>query len=317
MSKVVVTGAAGFIGGETLLKLVDAGHDVLAIDRVMPPGNLIPVPCQWHTGDFAAELGLDAIKRFCPDAIIHCAGTSLVGPSISNPEEYYDNNFVKTKILLDYLSKYHDKQVRFIFSSSAATYGNPIMTPVQEVDPAEPISPYGQSKLMIDWILQAYHRAYGLDYVSFRYFNACGADSLARHGQVPGATHIIARVLESIRNKEQFTLYGTDYPTADGTCIRDYIHVEDLAQAHILAMDTQIPCDIYNLGTNIGHSNMEVINRVSQVTQTDIPFLYGPKRKGDPAVLTADPGKFKSVSSWSPKFALDDMIAHAWAWYNR
>jgi UDP-glucose 4-epimerase len=169
---------AGFIGGETLLKLVDAGHDVLAIDRVMPPGHLIPVPCQWHTGDFAAELGLDAIKRFCPDAIVHCAGTSLVGPSVTNPEEYYNNNFVKTKILLDFLDcNHYNKQLRIVFSSSAATYGNPILTPCQEVDPCEPISPYGQSKLMIEWMLRSYQHAYGLDYVAFRYFNACGADS--------------------------------------------------------------------------------------------------------------------------------------------
>jgi len=315
--KVVVTGAAGFIGGETLLKLVDAGHDVLAIDRVMPPGNLIAVPCQWHTGDFASELGIDAIKLFCPDAIVHCAGTSLVGPSMANPEEYYDNNFVKTKILLDYLVKNHDKQVRFIFSSSAATYGNPIMTPVQEIDPTEPISPYGQSKLMIDWMLQSYQRAYGLDFVSFRYFNACGADSQARHGQAPGATHIIARVLESVKQGKDFTLYGDDYPTDDGTCIRDYIHVEDLAEAHVLAIDPQIPCDIYNLGTATGHSNLEIIRNAAQVTGVDIPVLHGPQREGDPAVLTADANKFMGVSTWKPKFGITDIIDHAWAWYNR
>lgn len=315
--KVVVTGAAGFIGGETLLKLVDAGHDVLAIDRVMPPGNLIAVPCQWHTGDFASELGIDAIKLFCPDAIVHCAGTSLVGPSMANPEEYYDNNFVKTKILLDYLVKNHDKQVRFIFSSSAATYGNPVMTPVQEIDPTEPISPYGQSKLMIDWMLQSYQRAYGLDFVSFRYFNACGADSQARHGQAPGATHIIARVLESVKQGKDFTLYGDDYPTDDGTCIRDYIHVEDLAEAHVLAIDPQIPCDIYNLGTATGHSNLEIIRNAAQVTGVDIPVLHGPQREGDPAVLTADANKFMGVSTWKPKFGITDIIDHAWAWYSR
>jgi UDP-glucose 4-epimerase len=317
MTKVVVTGAAGFIGGETLIKLVDAGHDVLAIDRVMPPGHLIPVPCQWHTGDFSAELGLDAIKRFCPDAIIHCAGTSLVGPSVSNPQEYYDNNFVKTKILLDYLVKNHDKQVRFIFSSSAATYGNPVMTPVQEVDPTEPISPYGQSKLMIDWMLTSYRQAYGLDFVSFRYFNACGADSQGRHGQAPGATHIIARVLESVKNGTDFTLYGTNYPTDDGTCVRDYIHVEDLAEAHIMAIDPSIPGDIYNLGTNVGNSNLAVIQLASQITTADIAMLHGAKREGDPAVLTADAGKFMAVSAWQPKFDLNDMIAHAWTWYTR
>lgn len=315
--KVVVTGAAGFIGGETLLKLVDAGHDVLAIDRAMPSGHLIPVPCQWHIGDFAGELGLDAVKRFCPDAIVHCAGTSLVGPSVINPEEYYDNNFVKTKILLDYLVKNHDKQVRIIFSSSAAAYGNPVMTPVQEVDPTEPISPYGQSKLMVDWMLKSYQYAYGLDFVSFRYFNACGADSQARHGQAPGGTHIISRILESVKNKQDFTLYGTDYPTDDGTCVRDYIHVEDLALAHVAAIDRSVPSDIYNLGTTTGTSNLEVIKVAASVTKADIAILHGSKRKGDPAVLTADAGKFMGVSTWKPKFTLKDMIDHAWAWYNR
>jgi UDP-glucose 4-epimerase len=317
MSKIVVTGAAGYIGGQTLLKLVDAGHEVLAVDRRMPGGNLIPVPCQWHTGDFASELGLDAIKLFCPDAVIHCAGTSLVGPSITNPEEYYDNNFFKTKLLLDQLVKHHDKKVRFIFSSSAATYGNPIMTPVEEIDPTEPISPYGQSKLMVDWMLASYRHAYNLDYVSFRYFNACGADSQGRHGQELGTTHIIARVLESIKNKHDFTLYGTDYPTEDGTCIRDYIHVEDLAEAHIIATDHNIPSGVYNLGTNTGHSNLEVIRAVAQITGVNVSVLHGPKREGDPAILTANADKFMSVSRWQPKFIMTDIINHAWAWYNR
>jgi UDP-glucose 4-epimerase len=284
---------------------------------MMPPGNLIAVPCQWHTGDFASELGIDAIKLFCPDAIVHCAGTSLVGPSLESPAEYYNNNFIKTKILLDYLVKNHDKQVRFIFSSSAATYGNPIMTPVQEVDPTEPISPYGESKLMVDWMLKRYAHAYGLDYVSFRYFNACGADSQARHGQAPGATHIIARVLESIKSGTNFTLYGTDYPTEDGTCVRDYIHVEDLAEAHILATSKTIPSDIYNLGTNTGTSNLEIISTAANVTKIPVTHKNGPQREGDPAVLTADAGKFMAVSAWQPKFDLNDMIAHAWTWYTR
>lgn len=315
--KVVVTGAAGYIGGETLLKLVDAGHDVLAIDRVMPPGNLIPVPCQWHTGDFAAELGLDAIKLFCPDAIVHCAGTSLVGPSIGHPAEYYNNNFVKTKILLDYLVKNHDKRPRFIFSSSAAAYGNPVITPVQEVDPTKPISPYGQSKLMTDWMLQSYQRAYGLDFVSFRYFNACGADSQGRHGQTLGATHIIARVLESMRDQKTFTLNGTNYETADGTCVRDYIHVEDLALAHITAIDKTIPCGIYNLGTTEGTSNAQIIDAARTITGQNIEVVVGAQRAGDPSVLTADASKFINVSSWKPQFDLKDIITHAWAWYNK
>jgi UDP-glucose 4-epimerase len=315
--KVVVTGAAGFIGGQTLIKLADAGYDVLAIDRQMPPGHLMTVPCSWHTGDFASDLGLDAIKLFCPDAIIHCAGTSLVGPSVADPAEYYNNNFVKTKTLLDYLLANHYKNVRIIFSSSAATYGNPIMTPIQEIDPTEPISPYGESKLMVDWMLKSYCQAYGLDYVSFRYFNACGADSLARHGQAPGATHIIARILESVKNGTNFTLYGTDYPTNDGTCVRDYIHVEDLAEAHILATDRTIPSDVYNLGTNIGYSNRDIILTAATVTKIPVTHKSGPKRDGDPAVLVADAGKFMKASGWQPRFNLEDIVTHAWSWYNQ
>ena len=313
--RVIVTGGAGYIGGETVLKLLDAGHSVLAIDRAIPPDHLIACGAKWHTGDFANEVGLDCINSFQPDAIVHCAGTSLVGPSIVNPEEYYDNNFVKTKAMLDYIVKNKLTNIRVIFSSSAATYGNPIMTPVNEVDPTEPISPYGQSKLMIDWMLQSYQHAYGLDFVSFRYFNACGADSQARHGQPAGATHIIARVLESVKNGTNFTLYGTDYPTSDGTCVRDYIHVEDLANAHIVAMKKDIPSDIYNLGTNIGYSNLDIIQASATVTKIPVTHKNGPKREGDPAVLTADAGKFMGVSEWQPKFTLEDIICHAWAWY--
>jgi UDP-glucose 4-epimerase len=315
--RVIVTGGAGYIGGETVLKLLDAGHSVLAIDRAMPPDHLIDCGAKWHTGDFANDIGLACITSFDPDAIVHCAGTSLVGPSIANPAEYYDNNFVKTKAMLDYVVKNKLTNIRVIFSSSAATYGNPIMTPVNEVDPTEPISPYGQSKLMIDWMLKSYQHAYGLDFVSFRYFNACGADNRTRHGQPAGATHIIARVLESVKNGTDFTLYGTDYPTSDGTCVRDYIHVEDLANAHIVAIDKNIPSDIYNLGTNAGNSNLAVLHLASTVTNSDIPYVIGPKREGDPATLTADAGKFMGVSTWQPKFTLEDMISHAWAWYNR
>jgi UDP-glucose 4-epimerase len=186
-----------------------------------------------------------------------------------------------------------------------------------EIDPTEPIIPYGQSKLMIDWMLRGYQQAYGLDFVSFRYFNACGADSQTRHGQAAGATHIIARVLESVKDKQDFTLYGNDYSTEDGTCVRDYIHVEDLAEAHIMAIDTSIPSGIYNLGTNIGNSNLAVVQLVAQITKTDIAMLHGLKREGDPATLTADASKFMTVSTWKPKFNLEDMIGHAWAWYNR
>ena len=312
----MVTGAAGYIGGVTVLKLVDQGHEVLGVDRQIPSKILLDSTPFWVTGDFAGEIGLDAVRLFKPDAIIHCAGTSLVGPSVTDPREYYNNNYVKTKILLDYLID-QEINARFIFSSSAATYGNPIMTPIQEVDPTEPISPYGESKLMIDWMLQSYQRAYGLDFVSFRYFNACGADSQGRHGQAAGATHIVARLLESVRDGRDFTMYGTDYDTEDGTCIRDYIHVEDLATAHIASIDPAIKSNIYNLGTNQGHSNLQVLQAASAVLKKDIAYLHGPKRSGDPAQLVADPTRFMTASSWQPQFELTDIIQHVWLWYNK
>lgn len=315
--RVIVTGGTGFIGGETVLRLLDAGHSVLGIDRRLPLSHLVDCGAKWHVGDFASAEGLDCISSFQPDAIIHCAGTSLVGPSLLNPEEYYNNNFVKTKAMLDYIVSNKLTNIRIVFSSSAATYGNPIMTPVQEIDPTEPISPYGQSKLMVDWMLSSYRHAYGLDFVSFRYFNACGADSQSRHGQEPGATHLIGRVLESMRDKTAFTLNGTDYPTEDGTCVRDYIHVEDLVNAHIAALNPNVPSDIYNLGTANGTSNAVLIDTARSITGKAIEVVVGPQRLGDPAVLTADSNKFQSVSDWRPQFSLNDIITHAWAWYSR
>ena len=317
MSRIIVTGGAGYIGGQTVLQLLDAGHSVLAIDRSLERNPLQECGAKWLVGDFAGEVALDAMRTFQPEAIIHCAGTSLVGPSMTNPEDCYNNNFVRTKILCDYLVK-HKIAARLIFSSSAATYGNPIMIPCQEVDPAEPISPYGESKLMIEWMLRAYQQAYGLDYVAFRYFNACGADSLARHGQRPGATHIIARVLEALRdNTGAFVLNGTDFETEDGTCVRDYVHVEDLASAHIRAVNKDIPSGVYNLGTNTGYSNLQIIHGAIAVTKQDLSYTTGPRRPGDPAMLTADASKFMSVSGWKPTYGLEDILRHAWGWYNK
>ena len=316
--RVLVTGASGYIGGQTAIQLRDQGHEVYGLDWARLPQHLHDLTLfdGFLQFDIDSEESHQWIKTIGPDAIIHCAGTSLVGPSVINPEEYYNNNFVKTKKLLDFLREINWSG-RFIFSSSAATYGNPIITPISEVDLTEPISPYGQSKLMIDWMLQSYRHAYKLDFVSFRYFNACGADSRAQHGQAPGATHIIARVLEAMRDKTTFTLNGTDYPTEDGTCVRDYVHVEDLAQAHIMAMDSLIPAGIYNLGTKSGTSNTQIINLARVVTKQTLAVENGPQREGDPAVLTADPEKFMSVSSWRPEHDLYDIISHAWTWYNR
>lgn len=316
--RVLVTGASGYIGGQTALQLADQGHEVVGIDRQLLPNNLERLNFfkEFYLGDFASNEALNWIAISNVDAIIHCAGTSLVGPSMKDPAEYYNNNFVKTKELVDHLvnSKWSG---RFIFSSSAATYGNPIMTPCQEVDPVEPISPYGESKLMIEWLLKSYHRAYGLDYVAFRYFNACGADPQARHGQAPSATHIIARVLENTLDNQPFVCNGNDYETDDGTCVRDYVHVSDIADAHILGLNRLLVTpDVYNLGTALGASNLDVVNAAIAVTHKHIDVVFGPRREGDPATLTADPTKFNRMTNWKSKYSLHDIVQHAWTWYN-
>jgi UDP-glucose 4-epimerase len=316
MSIVLVTGAAGYIGGETMLRLKDAGHTVIGIDTMPCPENLRSTADRIYQEDFSKPFALDLLHQFAPTAVVHCAGSSLVGPSLGRPADYYNNNFVKTKKLLDHIVD-NKINTRVIFSSSAACYGEPVMVPCSEVDPCEPISPYGESKLMIEWMLRSYRRAYNLDFVAFRYFNACGADSQHRHGQRPGATHIIARVLESLKNNTEFVLNGDDYDTADGTCIRDYVHVEDIADAHIKAMDRTIPSDIYNLGTKQGASNREIITAAERITGKTVKYTVGPRREGDPAMLTASADRWISVSGQEPRFKLDDMIAHVWKWYNR
>ena len=315
---ILIAGASGFIGGQTALQLKSAGYHVVGIDLQPATPELASAFDEFYQGNFSSDVALNVISNYDTSAIIHCAGTSLVGPSMRDPELYYQNNFVRTKILLDYIiaNKLQNK-IRVIFSSSASVYGEPIMTPCQEEDPPMPLSPYGDSKLMVEMMLKSYHQAYGLDFVTFRYFNACGADRLGRHGQRPNATHIIARVLESARNNEPFVLYGTSYPTPDGTCIRDYVHVEDIARAHILAIDRSIPIDAYNLGSNNGSSNRDIIALAREITNKDIQVIEDQPRSGDPAELTASAAKFSLLAQDWRQHSLRDMITHAWAWYNK
>jgi len=313
---VIVTGSAGYIGGQTALLLKDAGHEVYGIDRRHPPKHLLGVCDGFLFQDFASDVALSWIIQKQPDAIIHCAGTSLVGPSMTDPAEYYNNNVAKTLRLLD-IVKQSMPRCRFVFSSSAATYGDPIMNPIHEVYPQQPVSPYGESKLMIDMMLESYHRAYGTDYVSFRYFNACGADPEGRHGQEPGATHLIARFLEAARDNGQFRIYGDDYPTVDGTCVRDYVHVADIARAHALALYHKIPAGVYNLGSNQGTSVKQVIDQARTIIGK-MPYIgTEARRAGDPPELVASPDKFNLVAGAWQHYKLDDMIQHAWNWYVR
>jgi UDP-glucose 4-epimerase len=316
MSTIIVTGVSGYIGGTISLQLKDAGHTVYGVDKREPPKHLLGLCDRFLLQDFASDVALSWIIAKQPEAIMHCAGTSLVGPSMANPSEYYNNNVVKTLKLLDII-KQSMPRCRLVFSSSAATYGEPVMNPIHEVDPKEPVSPYGESKLMIDMMLESYHRAYGLDYVSFRYFNACGADPKGRHGQEPGATHIIARVLESIRDQKDFVLNGNDFPTVDGTCVRDYVHVDDIARAHALALYHKIPAGVYNLGSSMGTSNQGIIEAALNETQRPLNVIVGERRAGDPPVLTASSEKFNLIAGAWRHYDLDAMIRHAWAWYAR
>jgi len=316
MSVIIVTGSAGYIGGQTALLLKDAGHEVYGIDRRDPPKHLRGICDKFLYQDFASDVALSWIISKQPSAIIHCAGTSLVGPSMQDPAEYYNNNVAKTLKLLDVVRRSLPR-CRFVFSSSAATYGEPMVSACYESDSCTPLSPYGESKLMIDMMLESYHQAYSLDYVSFRYFNACGADPEGRHGQEPGATHLIAKLLEATRDDGQFRIYGDDYPTADGTCIRDYVHVEDIARAHALALDRKIPAGIYNLGSNQGTSVKQIMDRARKIIGK-MPYIgVEARRAGDPPELTATSKKFDAVAGAWRHYDLDAMIQHAWAWYVR
>lgn len=311
---VVVTGVGGYVGGQTAIALHDAGYKVIGIDtdscKHISQFLYKSVNC-----DFASAEAMSILKQYRPIAIIHCAGTSLVGPSLKSPDTYYENNFVSTKKLVDFIVS-SDLHTRLIFSSSAATYGEPIMTPLQETDPQLPINPYGQSKLMVEMLLESYHNAYGLDYVAFRYFNVCGADSKGRHGQAPKATHIIARILEALRDGDIITINGNEYPTEDGTCIRDYVHVEDVARAHILAIQHMDP-GFYNIGTGTGYSNKQIVDTALSVTGIDTEVTYGPMRAGDPAILTGSSAKLLDSTGWKPHHTLDSIVDTAWKWYNK
>ena len=311
--KIVVTGAAGYIGGQIMLAAADAGHQVMGIDWAPLPQHLAYQRDHVQHHNFV-NTGI-TMQHFSPDAVIHCAGTSLVGPSVTDPAEYYQNNVVNFLWLLD-LIRTHLPRCRLMFSSSAAVYGRPGKIPCLEKDACKPISPYGHSKHIAETMMASYAAAYGLDYVAFRYFNACGADPKIRHGQAPGATHLIARLLEGLRDGTDFVCNGRNYSTTDGTCIRDYVHVADIARAHLLALDTTVPPGVYNLGTGTGHSNLQVLQAAQEVTAQAIGVTYGPPRPGDPPVLTASSAKFNRATGWQPQYNLQQIVDHAWQWYS-
>jgi UDP-glucose-4-epimerase GalE len=317
--RVLVTGATGYIGGHVCKHFKNAGWHVIGLDRV-PRDHVIDYMDQFMHADYAHEDISGFLDANMPAAVIHCAGTSLVGPSVTDPGEYYTNNVAKTAYFLNYLAR-HPQAPVLVFSSSAAVYGAPANDIITEDTPWNPTSPYGQSKAMIEIMIADTSRAYGLRSASLRYFNACGADILdSKLGQATGSTHIIARLLECIQNQSQFVLNGTDYDTPDGTCIRDYVHVDDLAAAHLQAVDYLSAGGAsltVNLGNSLGYSNLEVIQAVHQFLGYKIDYVTGPRRPGDPARLIASNALAQRTLGWTPTYSnLETIIRSAWKWHN-
>jgi UDP-glucose 4-epimerase len=310
--KLLVTGGAGYIGSVVSARLLEAGHEVVVLDDCST-GHADAVPSgarlvRATLRESAADVLADGF-----DGVLHFAARSLVGESVEKPGLYWDKNLGESLALLDAMRMHGTP--RIVFSSTAATYGEPEHTPIVETDPTRPTNPYGASKLAIDTTLAEYARLYGIGGVSLRYFNVAGA--YGRYGERHTIeTHIVPNVLKvPAGERESVSIFGTDYPTADGTCVRDYIHVVDLAEAHLLALDACAPSthEIFNLGSGSGYSVRQVIDVCREVTGQEIPAVESPRRPGDPAVLIASSAKISGRLGWKPERDLRAMVADAWA----
>ena len=319
--RILVLGGAGYIGSHTALELVKAGNEVVIADNLVTGyRKAIPEGAKFYEGDLRDSDFLDNLfHQEKIDAVIHFAAYSLVGESVTNPLKYYDNNLYGTKVLLEAMVK--NNVCKIVFSSTAATYGEPENIPILESDRTCPTNPYGETKLAMEKMFKWTAEAHGLRYVSLRYFNACGADESGTIGEAHNPeSHLIPLILQVPNGKrETISIYGTDYDTPDGTCIRDYIHVTDLAQAHILAvqyLNNGGESDIFNLGNGVGYSVREVIETARKVTGHPIPATETSRRAGDPARLVASSEKAKSVLGWKPVHdSLEEIIASAWNWH--
>ena len=319
--RLLILGGAGYIGSHTALELIRAGEDVIIADNLVTGyEKAIPEGARFYKGDIRDFDFLDNLfSKEKVDAVIHFAAFSLVGESVTNPLKYYDNNLCGTKVLLDAMVKHGVDKI--VFSSTAATYGEPENIPILESDRTCPTNPYGETKLAMEKMFMWASKAYGLSYVSLRYFNACGADKDAKIGESHNPeSHLIPLILQVANGKrEKISVFGTDYDTPDGTCIRDYIHVTDLASAHILAVKYLLAggkSDIFNLGNGVGYSVKEVIETARKVTGHAIPASNEQRRAGDPARLVASGKKAKDVLGWEPAIkSLEKIIETAWKWH--
>jgi UDP-glucose 4-epimerase len=318
--RVLVTGGAGYVGSHAARYLDLAGHEVWVYDNLslghrsaVPAGGLIE-------GDLQDRAKLsDALRERAIDAVLHFAAYALVGESVSDPAKYYHKNIGGSLSLLDAMR--YAGVAKIVFSSTTATYGAPEKVPISEDEPQRPINPYGFTKLAIERALDDYARAYGFAYAALRYFNAAGANPRGDLGEDHSPeSHLIPIVLQvALGQRERITVFGDDYSTPDGTCVRDYIHVDDLASAHALALARLTPGVglKLNLGTGQGHSVREVIDACRRVTGRDIPLEIGPRRPGDPPELIADSRRARSTLDWSPKYVeLDAIVASAWRWHS-
>ena len=319
--KLLVLGGAGYIGSHTATDLLDNGHEVVIADNLVTGyREAVPEKATFYQGDLRdKDFLVDLLKKEKVDAVIHFAAFSLVGESVTNPLKYYENNLYGKKVLLDAMIETGVDKI--VFSSTAATYGEPENIPILESDRTCPTNPYGETKLAMEKMISWAAKAHGLHFVSLRYFNACGAHKSGKIGEAHNPeSHLIPLVLQVPNGKREFvSIYGNDYDTPDGTCVRDYIHVTDLAKAHILAVEYLMnggESDIFNLGNGVGYSVKEVIETARKVTGHPIPAKEEARRAGDPARLVASGEKARKILGWEPEIKdLADIISSAWKWH--
>lgn len=317
---VLVVGGAGYIGSHAVSLLKNQGHNAIIYDDFSKGhkevGQILSVKIvEGDLGDKAKLKEIFISEKI--DVVMHFAAFIEVGESVVDPAKYYENNVAKVLKLLDAMVE--SNVLKFIFSSTAATFGEPIMEKINEEHPQNPINPYGQSKLMVEKILKDYEKAYGMKSVVFRYFNACGSDMSGIIGESHDPeSHLIPLILQAASGRrDSIKVFGTDYATQDGTCIRDYVHVYDLAQAHILGMEKMIKDNQsfnYNLGSGSGYSVKEIIDNVKKVTGKDFKVEYVERRAGDPGILIADSTKAEKELDWKPQYSLEQIVISAWKW---
>lgn len=319
MKTILVAGGAGYIGSHMVALLTKKGYDVVVVDNLCTGHRAAVKNAELRVGDVRDRVFLDTVfSEFNIDGVINFAAFSLVGESVLDPLKYYGNNVAGAQTMLETMRNHGVNKI--VFSSTAATYGEPEKQPIEETDRTEPTNPYGATKLAIEGMLKWCDKAYGIKYAALRYFNAAGSDTGAGIGEDHNPeTHLIPIVMRTALGKREYIgVYGSDYPTRDGTCVRDYIHVVDLVNAHLLALeylDKTGESGIFNLGSGDGYTVNEIIETSRRVTGMEIPAKYEPRRAGDPSTLIASNKKALDVLGWRPEKSLDDIISDAWTWH--